>query len=320
MIDFNDILKLSQKELFGYLKKIFGKKAICSKGNYILIPGDAPVMLIAHMDTVHKETVKQICKSRDGNIIMSPQGIGGDDRCGVFGTLCVYSTAKAKPWLLYTCDEETGGQGARVFCAHYRAGKLPKGIDKLKLLIELDRKGHNEAVYYSCDNTELETYITSKGYETDWGSYSDIATIAPELGIAAVNLSAGYYNAHTLHEYIVLSHLNDTIRTVSEIVAEAAQNKIPKYEYIEAPPKKVGKGHSWGVHRYYASLYDNLNHIPLEIRDEYEELLDYYTMSELDMIREDYGDCAILMMYESELGTYCRDYGDYGDTDDKKDT
>ena len=312
MIDFENILKFSQKELYSWLRNMYRKKAVCCKGSYILVPGEAPIMLIAHLDTVHKEPVREICRSHNGNIIMSPQGIGGDDRCGVFALLCVYNTAKRKPWLLFTCDEEVGGIGAKVFSKHYRAGKLPKRINDLKLLVEIDRKGNNDAVYYNCANDDLETYITSKGYETDWGSYSDISTIAPELGVAAVNLSSGYYNAHTLHEYINLEHLNSTIGRVSEIVAEASQRDFPRYEYISAPIHS-GRGLGWhGCFGYtkMSSSDSELNHIPPEIRNEYEELLDYYTASELDFIREEYGDMMILEMYDNEIELYCGyDYG-----------
>ena len=138
-------------------------------------------MLLAHLDTVHKEPVKHICRTENGNILMSPQGIGGDDRCGVYALTAVYEQSQVKPWLLFTCDEEIGGVGAEAFCAKHKAGKTPKELDEMKLLIEIDRKGRNDAVFYDCDNPEFEKYITGKGFETEWGSFSDISYVAPEL-------------------------------------------------------------------------------------------------------------------------------------------
>ena len=73
----------TQTELFALIKSMY-KGAFVKNGSYILVKGDAPIMLLAHMDTVHKTPVKDICTSKDGNIIMSPQGIGGDDRCVFF--------------------------------------------------------------------------------------------------------------------------------------------------------------------------------------------------------------------------------------------
>ena len=74
-----DFLKPSQEELFNHLCRKY-PSALAHEGEYVLVPGDAPVMLVAHLDTVHKDRVRQICKTSNGNILMSPQGIGGDDR------------------------------------------------------------------------------------------------------------------------------------------------------------------------------------------------------------------------------------------------
>ena len=86
---------------------------------------------------------------------------------------------------------------------------MPTELDALKFLVEIDRKGANDAVYYDCDNPDFEEYITGKGFQTAIGSFSDISLLAPELGVAAVNLSSGYYNAHTLHEFINVNELHD---------------------------------------------------------------------------------------------------------------
>ncbi|MBQ6001371.1 MAG: hypothetical protein IJL18_00785, partial [Synergistaceae bacterium] len=232
-----DYLELTQEELFGLLSRKYWNNALINEGGYILIPGKAPIMLLAHLDTVHKEPVKQICKSPDENILMSPQGIGGDDRCGVYALIKAREASPVKPWLLFTCDEEIGGIGADVFAEEHNKDKLPKGLDTLKLLIEIDRKGSKDAVYYDCDNPEFEKYITNKGFVTATGSFSDISVIAPELGVAAVNLSSGYYNAHTLHEYINRKQLEAVIQKVVGIIIDAVKSDFPKYEYIEKVQK-----------------------------------------------------------------------------------
>ena len=310
-----DFVMPSQKVLYTKLRRMFKGAAVSSKGSYILVPGEVPIMLIAHLDTVHKESVKQICKTQNGNILMSPQGIGGDDRCGVFALVKVHRDAEKKPWLLFTCDEEIGGVGARRFCEHHRKGKLPKELDELKALVEIDRKGELDAVYYECGNEEFEEYITSKGFVTDWGSFSDISVIGPELGVAAVNLSSGYYNAHTLHEYINRAHLNATIEKVIGIVEDAANENFPKYEYVDNWDKGFDAGYGWASHggggwgsflrREYSGALKN---VPKEIQDEYERLLDYYTSSELDALREEHGDNVIHSLYKSEFGYTREDY------------
>lgn len=306
-----------QETLFKTLHKMHKRyvSSFCKK-NYILVRGEAPVMLVAHLDTVHHEPVREICKTGNGNILMSPQGIGGDDRCGVYALNAVYEQSKVKPWLLFTCDEEVGGLGAEQFCVQHRNKKLPKEIDELKLLIEIDRKGKNDAVYYDCDNPEFEKYITGKGFETQSGSFTDISSIAPELGIAAVNLSSGYYNAHTRYEYINRKHLNNTVQKVLEIVTETTAPDFPKYEYIERV-RSFGKFGRYKKCDWYNDYYDysikgnfndednsepKLEDVPDEILDEYIALLDFYTEEELEDIREKYGNAAISMLCRSEFG------------------
>ena len=122
-------LRPTQVGLFNLISNNYRDKAIIRKGKYILVKGDAPVMLIAHMDTVHKTPVKHICETSDGNIIMSPEGIGGDDRCGVYALIKAHELSDVKPWLLFTCDEEIGGIGASAFTANYCSCKLPKELD-----------------------------------------------------------------------------------------------------------------------------------------------------------------------------------------------
>ena len=307
MISLEDFLRPSQKKLFKRLCKKFKGKTLISKGNFILVHGQAPVMLVAHLDTVHEEPVKDICLSADGNIIMSPQGIGGDDRCGCFALVKVFQSAQVKPWLLFTCEEEVGGIGAKYFCLAHKQKQLPREIDDLKFLVELDRKSSCDAVYYHCDNPDFEAYITDKGFKTAQGSFSDISLIAPELGIAAVNLSSGYYSPHTLHEYIIRSELECTIEKVSEMVADAAKPDFPKFVYVENfikpyHPKKI---------RYYddlATFYteqDNLpQKIPSEYQDIYEALLDFYSLKELESFRAEYGDQIIWQIYCDECGQF----------------
>ena len=334
MNQLEDFLMPTQNELFKTLCKMFGRKVIALKGSYILIPGEAPVMLVAHLDTVHKERVKYICKTQNGNVLMSPQGIGGDDRCGVYALVTAHKLCRVKPWLLFTCDEETGGVGASVFCKQCQKGGLPKGLKTLKAIVEIDRKGKNDAVYYDCANDEFEAYITGKGFKTEYGSFSDISYIAPELGVAAVNLSSGYYNAHTRHEYIDRKQLNNTVKKVVEIVGDSTKADFPKYEYIEAVYAgfdlsygRYGKFYGWGSTKKSLVGLDgkelteddfeepDLMSIPADIRGAYAELLDYYSPYELEEYRAEFGDGCIPMLYESEFGV---SYGSLDDDEDER--
>ena len=151
-----DYLKLTQEELFGLLSRKYRNNAFKNEGSYILVPGEAPIMLLAHLDTVHKESVRCICKSSDENTLMSPEGIDGDDRCGVYAIIKAHEVSPVKPWLLFTCDEEIGGVGADIFAEEHNKAKLPNDLDNLKFLVEIDRKGSKDAVYYDYNNPEFE--------------------------------------------------------------------------------------------------------------------------------------------------------------------
>ena len=231
-MNFDKIIRLKEDELFDEIVKYYGT-SLYEDGKFILAEGKAPILLVAHLDTVHHEPVKTICRSEDGDVLMSPEGIGGDDRYGVYALMSVYKKAKEKPWLLFTCGEEMGGRGALTFSDYFYGNCLHEELDHIKLIVEIDRKGKNDAVYYGCDCPEPERYISSKGYKTECGSFSDISIVAPTMGIAAVNLSSGYYNAHTQHEYIVVSETEDTISKVLEIVEECTAESFPAYKYKE---------------------------------------------------------------------------------------
>lgn len=313
-----DFLKPSQEELFNRLCKKY-PSALAHEGEYILVPGDAPVMLVAHLDTVHKDRVRQICKTSNGNILMSPQGIGGDDRCGVYALVTARAQSEKKPWLLFTCNEEVGGIGASTFCDDYRTQQVPKELDTMKMLIEIDRKGRTDAVYYDCDNPDFEQYISSKGFVTQHGSFSDISCIAPELGVAAVNLSSGYFNAHTQHEYINRKYLNATVRKVVEMITDAVKPEFPAYAYIERDWGWWGP--SFRKKKSAAKAADDwqdpdLDGVPDEIRSEFEALLELYSPEELNAIREEMGDWTIRSLYESEIGQFYADIPTPDELDD----
>lgn len=73
----DELKEMLEKELVGM------GKTIQKDNGYLYAKGTHPVLLVAHLDTVHKKSPKTILYSKDGNTIMSLEGIGGDDRCGV---------------------------------------------------------------------------------------------------------------------------------------------------------------------------------------------------------------------------------------------
>lgn len=168
---------------------------------------------------------------------MSPYGIGGDDRCGVYMIMDIIKSQKCH--ILFTEDEEVGGIGATTFA---NSNFKPD----INYIIELDRKGSNDAVFYNDSNESFQKFITGYGFATEFGSFSDISIIAPKLEISAVNLSSGYYNPHSVSEYIDASVVTKNIDRVKEIVA----TKTEKFEYIP--------DESYFKHNFFGSGIDEL--------------------------------------------------------------
>lgn len=216
------ILQMTQRELKQALAAELSERGYnpVSKKGFLYAEGELPVLLVAHMDTVHKQTVETICRSRDDRFMMSPEGIGGDDRCGVHMILEIIREARCH--VLFTEDEEIGCVGARTFAA----GKIRPLVN---YIVEVDRRGNNDAVFYLCDNPEFAEFVCCFGFEEARGSFSDISVIAPALGVAAVNISAGYYNEHSRHEYIDLTAMERNIGLLREMV----QSPTERFEYVE---------------------------------------------------------------------------------------
>lgn len=227
--DFKNILKMEQPKLKTFLYNLLKEKGYAPqfRDGFIYAKGELPVMLVAHMDTVHKSAVKEIYVSDCGNIT-SPQGIGGDDRCGIY---MITQLMQHKPHILFTEDEEVGGVGAKKFAEAYKKKEI-ETID-VKYLIELDRKGCNDMVFYDCDNPDFEKYIGKFGWDNRYGTYSDICSIAPVIGAAAVNLSSGYYKAHTTDEIINIDDVMTNIKRVRKMIKNSKNEDVPAFEYRE---------------------------------------------------------------------------------------
>ena len=156
----------------------------------------------------------------------SPEGIGADDRAGVFAIVEILKRG-LRPTIILTTDEEIGGVGASKLVED-----IPEAPCKLNFLIELDRRGSEDCVFYDCDNPFFEDYIEDFGFITNWGSFSDISYIAPKWGMAAVNLSIGYEHEHSKSEILNVSWMFNTIYKVCNILENVHEEDV--FEYIPA--------------------------------------------------------------------------------------
>lgn len=222
---FERLVSLSQKEMHKamaqYLKSKYNKVIV--KKDYIVAIGDIPIALVAHMDTVFKTPVSDLYYDQRKGVLWSPEGLGADDRAGIFAILKVLQDG-LKPSVIFTTDEELGGVGAAALAQE----KCP--IPGLKYMIQLDRRGTNDCVFYDCYCPEFIDYVESFGFCERYGSFSDISFLMPEWKICGVNLSVGYEDEHSYTEILNINPLFDTIRKVKQMLQD---EDIPEFTYDE---------------------------------------------------------------------------------------
>lgn len=246
---FEQIVSLKQpalkKVMSNFLRKKYAK--VIETKDYICAEGDIPIALTAHMDTVFDKPVKDMFYDTRKNVIWSPEGLGADDRAGVYAIIQILRSG-LKPHIILTTDEEKGCLGAGELA------KLPCPFKDLKYIIELDRRGTNDCVFYDCENPEFVNYVERFGFTEAYGSFSDICEFCPTWGVAGVNLSIGYKDEHSYQELLFVSPMFATIDKVKRMLQE---KEIPAFKYIPSPYSWNWKGckkDGWGE-EYYNKMY-----------------------------------------------------------------
>lgn len=221
------LMKMKDDELLEYLytelKKNYSK--IIYNPKYIIAAGEGSICLLAHVDTVFKTPPTFFFHDQEQHILWSPEGMGADDRAGIYAILAIIEEGY-RPHIIFTTGEEIGGVGARQLIQDFP--NIKTIMKDLKFLIQLDRRGSKDSVYYDCDNAIFEQWINGYDFETADGSYTDISIVAPVWEVAAVNLSIGYYYEHTDTEILVYPATIATINKVMKMLDDCAGGKGPE--------------------------------------------------------------------------------------------
>lgn len=220
------LLKMDEAKLHSTLYQILGQypfKSIDKTPDYIIAEGTLPVGLVAHLDVVHAE---EFFYDEQDSTLVKMTNAGFDDRCGVAAILALLEMHKDNPpTIIFTTGEETGGIGA---------DKVSKRVlyPYLNYLIELDRAGYSDAVFYNCANPHFENFILSSGFwKKEKGTFTDISIICPRWRVAGVNLSIGYYHEHTPYEFADLEQMVEIIQRVSDLISQ------PTKQFTYTPDK-----------------------------------------------------------------------------------
>ncbi len=218
---------MTDKQLYKVMKNFltsrYSEERVFANENFIIACGESPIAIVAHLDTVFKYPVSDLYYDQTKNVLWSPDGLGADDRAGVFAIIKL-TKITPRPSIILTMGEEVGGVGAATLAS------IPCPFDNLKYMIELDRQGKDDAVFYSTGNKNFQNYITSFGFTKRKGTFSDISFLAPGWNKCAVNLSIGYEDEHSVIERLYVTHMFDTIHKVAKMLKET---NIPDFEYID---------------------------------------------------------------------------------------
>lgn len=221
-------------------------KDILLREAFVYAPGDLPVLVVAHADTVHDTPPREdaIFYDREKAVLWSPQGLGADDRAGVLGILEILRRG-LRPYVLITDGEEFGCLGAR---AAVREIEPPPGV---RFVVQLDRRGETGAVFYDCTNEKFKAFVLEHGFAEAQGSFSDISVLCPGWNIAGVNLSCGFYDEHSTREYLNLNHLARTVDAVERILRHIPNEP---FSYKGKGEKKKLPARADDLGRYYSCM------------------------------------------------------------------
>lgn len=213
--------------------------------NIYVIKGDGPVYptIVSHTDTVHDIVPNDEYIVRSNGKYMwaenpksnnSPQGVGGDDKVGIFIALSMLRdlpNCKA----VFFADEEVGCKGSN--------NASMKFFEDSSLVLQCDRRGNDDFVYeimgktlYSTDFAAVVNPILDKfDYSPSRGGMTDVWQLRVKgLDVVSANMSCGYFSPHTWWETVGLLDVQRCYDLVQMICTELGNER---WEFPVPPVK-----------------------------------------------------------------------------------
>jgi di/tripeptidase len=211
--------------------------------------------VISHTDTVHNidsiNIAEEFLPNAQGETKLAYKayndfghatGIGGDDKCGVFGCLTLL---KELPYLkaAFFVSEETGCHGSKKakeeffqnvgYAIQFDAPENWMITEKCfgQILFDRDSEFFNtvdEILTEGMDN-ELMQYMVHP--------YTDVYALRGKFNFSCINFSIGYYDYHTKNEYVVVEDVFNGISMGKKMIEKLGY----KLHYKEA---KIYNQHS----------------------------------------------------------------------------
>ena len=279
------------KFLCSYIKQLPGNISVSQDkyGNVYVLKGKAETYscLISHIDQIshcnHSKDFKAI-ETREIIFGYSPknrrfENLGADDKNGVFICLeCLKKYDNIK--LVFFREEETGCKGSSEAVMSF--------FDDVRFVIQPDRKGNSDlitSIGYSelCSEEFIGAVELEKwGYKEENGLMTDILTLKEKgLEVSCINLSCGYYNAHSDEEITVKKDLMKCLLFVEHII-DKCTNVYPHvqtdsccspYEFEDELYGILNNDPSLTAENLYDMYSTNFPHLGL---DDYERICEDY--------------------------------------------
>ena len=236
-----------------YLVKILNEKNINNYvdeyGNVYATKGSDQNFpcVVAQIDTVHEITDFEVIEENYSLSAIKPNGeptgIGGDNKAGVFVCLELldhFDNIKAA----FFVSEEVGCLGSTLSDAKF--------FDNVGYALQFDAPHDNWVTHY-CDGVKLfeknsEFYDKIKPILTEclrdftedrlgFHPYTDVSALKRLYDFSCLNYSVGYYNMHSIHEYVSINDVDNCAKTAIKLINELGENLY----FLEKTDQNINK-------------------------------------------------------------------------------
>lgn len=238
--------------------------------------GEKLVCINAHTDTVQDESdsdVANYVQYRWLEDMFTGQGkmLGGDDKCGIAVALTLAMGTTLPMKIILTSGEERGGKGAEAL--------TQDDFNNVLCCFTIDRKSGHDLISEYCGRTcapkeFVKAFMTIAERDAGvkfvdvMGSYADTYVISKYT--PCVNLSAGYYNAHTDKDFVDVNELYNVMISVKAAIEHAGDlraaiesapqnwrhDKFANNPYYVRGKYQYSGGAGWGEGGMWAEYYD----------------------------------------------------------------
>lgn len=253
MIKLNDVLEIptysshedllvSFVENFCIERNIHYKKD--RKNNIYITKGKAEYFpcAVAHLDTVHRdhvELIKQKINLGIEEVVMGnekrlyaynpitnrPTGIGGDDKCGVYICLQLLEFFENIK-VAFFVEEEIGMLGSKICDVDF--------FKNVGYAIQFDAPTDNwfsktcsgESLWTNDFFQEIESVLKEHSVDNiSYDPFTDIVQIRQKFDFCCSVLPTGYYDQHTVNEYVVPEHTEKCVNLGKDFIQKLGLKK-----------------------------------------------------------------------------------------------